>query len=73
MTAGSTDFAVTSSNNATITTGKMTWNFAMITAPLLGSFSPQREARNEQPDFGCAPMEQQQHAPCLCISREQQH
>jgi hypothetical protein len=73
MTAGSTGFSVTSSNNATVSTGSTTRNFTVITVSLLGSFPPQRDARSEQPDFRCALWEQQQHVPCFCISREQQH
>lgn len=41
MTAGSTGFSVTLSNNAAVSTGSTTWNFTTITVSLLGSFSPQ--------------------------------
>jgi len=41
MAASSDGFCVTSSNNAMVSAGTTTWNFATITVALLGPFSPQ--------------------------------
>src|ERR1017187_1497378 len=73
MVAGNAGFRATSGNNATVRIGNTTWNFTMMTVSPFVPFSPQREARSKQPVFACAPLEQQQHVPCFCISREQQH
>jgi hypothetical protein len=73
MAAGSVGLCATSCSNVTVSIGNTTWNFTTITVSPVDPFSPQEEARNEQPDFVCVPIKQQQHAPCFCVSREQQH